>query len=95
MRKILLLFIAATIPGVIFLTIRQANSYNQVGNEVHSLILDQRELFEQNKRMVTNLSILSSPGRIDDLAENILDLEKVDIDTLRIKIENAREGSND
>ena len=95
MRKIILLFIVASIPGVIFLTIRQVNNYNQVDNEVHSLILDQRELFEQNKRMVANLSILNSPGRIDDLAENTLGLEKVDIDTVRIEVETVKEGLDD
>ena len=68
-RKILLLLIAATIPGVIFLTVRQVYDYNQIDGEVHSLIMSQRELFEQNKRMVANLSILSSPGRIDELAD--------------------------
>jgi hypothetical protein len=95
MHKLFLLFIAATIPGVIFLTVRQVNSYNQVDTEVHSLILDQRELFEQNKRMVANLSILSSPGRIDNLAENVLGMEKIDIETVRIKANSAREISND
>ena len=86
MKKLLLLFIVATVPGMIFLTVRQVFTYNSIDNEVRSLILDQRDLFEQNKRMVANLSILSSPGRIDLLAEDILELEKKPIDTVRIKI---------
>lgn len=94
-RKFLLLIIVATVPGLIFLTVKQVFDYNQVDKEVQSLIMDQRELFEQNKRMVANLSILSSPGRIDELAENILELEKRSIDTLRIKIDAERETSND
>ena len=92
MRKLLLLLIVATVPGVIFLTVKQVFTYNKIDQEVHSLILDQRELFEQNKRMVANLSILSSPGRIDDLAENVLEMEKLEIDTIRLKIENERES---
>ena len=86
-RKILLLLITATIPGVIFLTVRQVYDYKQIDGEVHSLIMSQRELFEQNKRMVANLSILSSPGRIDELAENILELQKNAAETVRIKID--------
>jgi len=95
MRKIILLILVATVPGLIFLTVRQVFNYNQVDKEVHSLIMDQRELFEQNKRMVANLSILSSPGRIDDLAENVLDLEKISIDRVRIKIEDESGDLND
>jgi len=95
MKKLLLLFIVATVPGLIFLTVRQVYTYNQIDTEVNSLILDQRELFEQNKRMVANLSILSSPGRIDELAEDTLELEKKNIDTIRIKIEAGDEVSND
>ena len=94
-RKILLLLIVSTIPGIIFLTVRQVYSYNQINNEVHSLIMSQRELFEQNKRMVANLSILSSPGRIDELAENILELEKTEIDTIRIELDAERESQDD
>ncbi|RKX86220.1 MAG: cell division protein FtsL [Spirochaetes bacterium] len=95
MKKFLLLIIVATVPGIIFLTVRQVYNYNKIDQEVHSLILDQRELFEQNKRMVANLSILSSPGRIDDLAENKLKMEKNRVDTIRIKIETAKEGSDE
>ncbi|MCK5152963.1 MAG: cell division protein FtsL [Spirochaetales bacterium] len=95
MNKLLLLIIVATVPGIIFLTVRQVYNYNQVDKEVHSLIMDQRELFEQNKRMVANLSILSSPGRIDELAENILELDKISIDTVRIEIEAESEALND
>ena len=95
MKKLLLLFIVATVPGIIFLTVRQVFTYNKIDKEVRSLILDQRDLFEQNKRMVANLSILSSPGRIDELAEETLELKKISIDTVRIKIESDSEASND
>lgn len=95
MKKLLLLLIVATVPGIIFLTVRQVFTYTKIDNEVRSLILDQRELFEQNKRMVANLSILSSPERIDELAEDILKLEKKSLDTVRIMIEPESEASND
>ncbi len=94
-RKILLLLIVATVPGVIFLTVRQVHNYNQIDSEVYSLIKNQRELFEQNKRMVANLSILSSPGRIDGLAENILVLKKITTNTIRIELDTTRENPDD
>ncbi|MCK5198170.1 MAG: hypothetical protein KAR21_07455 [Spirochaetales bacterium] len=94
-RKILLLLIVATVPGVIFLTVRQVHNYNQIDSEVYSLIMSQRELFEQNKRMVANLSILSSPGRIDELAENIPALQKTAANKVRIEIDTSRESSDD
>ncbi len=95
MRKFLVLLIIATIPGLIFITVRQVYKYNQVDAEVNSLITSQRELFEKNKRMVANLSILSSPGRIDKLASDMPDLDNGAIDTVRIKIEPEDGSSND
>ncbi|MCK5200137.1 MAG: hypothetical protein KAR21_17390, partial [Spirochaetales bacterium] len=59
------------------------------------LIMSQRELFEQNKRMVANLSILSSPGRIDELAGNTLELQKNAAETVRIKIDGGGESPDD
>ena len=67
-RKILLLLIAATVPGIIFLTVRQVHNYNEIDSEVHSLIMSQRELFEQNKITVSDL--VNQKGRtltIDEL----------------------------
>ncbi len=95
MRKLLLLLIVATVPGIIYLTVRQVYNYNQIDSEVYSLIKSQRELFEQNKRKVANLSILSSPERIDELAEDILDLRKTETSRIRIEIEKAKERSDD
>lgn len=94
-RKLLLLFLVATVPGIIFLTVRQVYNYNQIDREVNSLIKNQRELFEQNKRMVANLSILSSPGRIDGLAENILELQKTTANTIRIELDTKRGSLDD
>jgi len=95
MRKILVLFIIATIPGLIFITVRQVYKYNKVDAEVKSLIISQRELFEKNKRMVANLSILSSPERIDSLASDMPDLNNGALDTVRIKIEPEDRSNND
>ncbi len=95
MRKIFVLFIIATIPGLVFITVRQVYKYNQVNAEVNSLIMSQRELFEKNKRMVANLSILSSPERIDSLAEDMSNLNNGALDTVRIKIEPYDGSSND
>jgi len=95
MRKVLVLFIITTIPGLIFITVRQVYKYNQVDAEVNSLIMSQRELFEKNKRMVANLSILSSPERIDSLAGDMPDLNNGALDTVRIKIEPEDRSNND
>jgi cell division protein FtsL len=95
MRKFLIILIAVTVPGIIFLTVSQVHQYNEIDREVHTLIMSQRELFEQNKRMVANLSILSSPGRIDEIAEEILELEKREVSIVRIKIGDEGESLND
>ncbi|MCD6396905.1 MAG: hypothetical protein J7L71_05155, partial [Spirochaetaceae bacterium] len=79
----------------IFITVRQVYKYNKVDAEVNSLIMSQRELFEKNKRMVANLSILSSPERIDSLASGMPDLDNGALDTVRIKIEPEDRSNND
>ncbi len=89
LHKILILLIVATIPGVVFLTVRQVYTYEKIDGEVNSLLMEQRELFEQNKRMVTNISILSSPERIDELAETTLGLTKGSGDRIIIKIDSG------
>ncbi len=89
LRKILILFVVATIPGVVLLTVRQVYTYEKIDSEVNSLLAEQRELFEQNKRMVANISILSSPARIDELAENTLELTKESSKRIIIEIENG------
>ena len=45
--------------------------------------------------MIANLSILSSPERIDSLAANMPDLENSRVNTIRIKIRPEDGSSND
>ena len=87
-RRILIFMMVASIPAVSFITVRQVYRYNQVDRQVKTLIRNQRDLFEQNKRMVANISILSSPERIDNLASEDLGLRKKELKTLRIELGN-------
>ncbi len=76
MKKIISLFVIASVPVFIFLTVWQVYQYESVKNEIALLEEEQSELFEKNKQMVANIAILSSPARIEKLAAEELDLKK-------------------
>lgn len=64
--------------GLLFLNVWQSFRYNQVVKAVLTLEREQRELLELNKRLIAGTAVLSSPGRIDEIAKEELGLEKRD-----------------
>ncbi len=76
MRKYLMFFMAFTVPLFIFLNIWQVFCYESLEDSVVSLEKEQDRWIEKNKRIVTSLSILSSPERIERLAVDKLGLRK-------------------
>lgn len=76
MRKIGLFLLTLSVPVLLFLSVYQVFRYQNLQDEVAELQEQQIELFEQNKRMIANIAILSSPKRIARLADEILDLRQ-------------------
>ncbi len=65
-------------PGMLCLNIWQSYRYQQVQQEMVRLQEQQIEILEKNKRALAALAVYSSPSRIGDLAEQELDLEKIE-----------------
>ncbi|MBN2655425.1 MAG: cell division protein FtsL [Spirochaetales bacterium] len=77
--------------GMLFLNVWQSFRYNRIVDEVSALELEQKRLLEQNKRLIAGTAVLSSPGRIDEIAKDELGLEKQDpTDIIRIELPEER-----
>lgn len=85
------LFCSVLVVSMLFLNVWQSFRYNRVVEEVAALEEEQKRLLEQNKRLIAGTAVLSSPGRIDEIAREELGLEKRDPkDIIRIQLPEER-----
>jgi len=80
-----------TIPLFLGLCVFQSNRYNSLKLELDRLEKVQTERVEQNKRIITDIAIYSSPERIERIARNELNLYKIrPEDVLQIRVEGGK-----
>jgi len=73
--------------AMLVLNVWQSFRYNQVVRTVVSLEKEQKKLLELNKRLIAGTAVLSSPGRIDELAKDELGLEKREpVDIIQVEL---------
>jgi cell division protein FtsL len=90
-RYILFYVIAVTIPLFLAGVAWQAARYTELMREINRLEVVQQEWIESNKRLIAGISVLSSAGRIEQIASGFLGLVKKEPeDVLQIRIENRR-----
>jgi cell division protein FtsL len=77
LRKILIALMILSIPLSVFFSVYRVYSYQSLEREVEKLKEEQADLFERNKRMIANIAIVSSPERIEKIAEEELDLSRI------------------
>lgn len=77
MKKFLLVVLAFSIPALVLLSVWQAYSFQRLEAEVKTLEDEQKTWFEQNKRKIIGIEYLSSPRRLDQIARDELELEKI------------------
>ncbi|MFP4267109.1 MAG: septum formation initiator family protein [Spirochaetaceae bacterium] len=76
MRKIIVGLMILSIPFSISLSVYRVYAYQTLEREVERLKEEQSDLFEGNKRMIANIAIVSSPARIEEIAEKELNLSR-------------------
>ncbi|MDR2433639.1 MAG: septum formation initiator family protein [Treponema sp.] len=87
-RYVVLYAVALTIPLFFALTIWQSNRYAALKQEIKRLEEAQADWVESNKRLIAGIAVLSSPERIEHIAQNELELSKIKPeDVLQIRIE--------
>ncbi len=75
---ILGVFLAAAIPVVLILYGFQAKKYMDLSREVTRLEQKQEKLIEENKKLVSDISVLSSSTRIERIAVEELGMHKAE-----------------
>jgi cell division protein FtsL len=92
-RLVLLYFLALTLPLFLGVAVRQSKQHAALQRELGRLEVTQEEWIESNKRLIAEIALLSSPGRIGRIAAEELRLtKKQPEEILQIRIENNRGG---
>jgi cell division protein FtsL len=88
LKSILLCALALCIPALLVVDGLQARKYTNLEHEVTDLEKKQADLVEQNKKLITDISLLSSSDRIEKIAKNELDMRPAETDEI-VRVEMA------
>lgn len=90
MKRPLVVLLIILVPVLVFANVVQAFRYGRLEREIDDLEREQLALIEENKRAILAITVLTSPRRVGDLAEGVLDLERIsteDVTRLRTPLE--------
>ena len=73
-----LCLLALSIPGLLVLNGIQSSKYRTLKKEVEDLERKQESLIEENKKLITDISLLSSSDRIEKIAEEDLGMRQAE-----------------
>ena len=91
LKKLFYIVVAILIPGLLILNAIQAERYMQIQREVEALEQKQIQLVEENKKLIIDISLLSSGQRIGNIAENELGMHKAEGDEIiRVEMEKRK-----
>ena len=76
-KYFMLYLLVISIPVSLGLLVWQSHRYRDLTRELVRLEQSQREWVESNKRHIAGISEYSSPGRIEYIARNQLNLRKI------------------
>ncbi len=81
------LILALMIPAILFAMVWQSYRYSQLEREIARIEQEQYAIIEENRRMISGISVLSTPERISTVAVEDLDMRKAETkEILRISI---------
>ena len=90
-QKLIACTLALSIPALLAIDSMQARKYTKLEQEVASLERKQKDLVEQNKKLITSISILSSSDRIEKIAVETLGMRKAaSSEIVRIEVKDGR-----
>ena len=83
-KGVLICFVAVSIPGLLILNAFQSRKYKELEDTVQELEEKQMRLVEQNKKLITDISLLSSSSRIESLAGGELNMKEAESEEIDI-----------
>jgi len=79
--------LALSVPVMLCIYAIQAHRYTELVKEVKELEVKQESLIEENKRLVSDISVLSSADRIEKMAVEELGMHKAESeDIVRVEM---------
>ena len=86
-KKFFICILVLSIPAMLCIYAVQAKKYTELTREVTELERNQEKLIEENKRLVNNISVLSSADRIEKIATEELGMHKAETeDIVRVEM---------
>lgn len=82
MKRSLVILLVALVPLLLFANVFQAFRHGRLERRIAELERQQLALIEQNKQAILAVSVLTSPRRVGELAEEMLELERPSTDAL-------------
>ena len=87
LSKILTCVLAISIPLLLLILGIQAKNYAYLSKEVADLEKKQEQLVEENKKLISDISLLSSTDRIEKIATEELGMHKAETsDIVRVQM---------
>ncbi len=86
MEGVIVCLVAVSIPCMLIFNAMQSRKYADLEKQVLDLEKKQQELVEENKKLITDISLLSGSDRIERIAERELDMRKAETDEI-IRVE--------
>lgn len=86
-KNICALLLAIAIPVLLFSIVWQSHRYTSLEREIVRIEREQQLLVEENRRMISGISVLSTPERIQRVATEDLGMRKAETyEIMRISI---------
>lgn len=88
-KNVAALLLALGIPLMLLATIWQTSRYSSIDGDIARLERAQREVIEENVRLIAGITVLSTPERIEKVATNDLSMRKARAEEI-LRIELAK-----
>ena len=96
-RTLFVCFLALSIPVLLIIDGMHARKYTDLERQVEELEKKQQQLIEENKKLITDISLLSSSERIEGLARGELGMreaESEEIVRVEMSTNSAKKAGN-
>ena len=92
-KNVATILLTLAIPFVLFAGVWQTSRYSRLDTEVQNMEKEQYEVISMNKRLISGITVLSTPERIEKVAVVNLGMRKAQADEImRIELKKGELG---